>query len=174
MKTSLETNRLYFREMQPSDDHGMFELDSNPTVHRFLGNQPLTDIEQSRDWIADIRQQYVEFGIGRWAAILKETNEFIGWAGLRVDFNVNNHDKFYDLGYRFIEKHWGKGYASEASIAFVDFGFQELNLAKINAYCDFDNIASQKVLERAGLQFINAFPFDGTQEYWYEITNPNL
>jgi len=173
MRTSLETERLIFREMRPSDDVGMFELDSNPEVHRYLGNKPLTSIDQSRERIADIRQQYLVNGIGRWAAILKETGEFIGWSGLRVDYNVNGHERFYDLGYRFIQRHWGKGYASESAKAFIEFGFNEMNLHIINAYTDFDNIASQKVLEKAGLQFVNAFPFDGTEEFWYEIRNPD-
>lgn len=173
MRTSIETERLLLRELQPSDDVGMFELDSNPAVHTYLGKNPVTDIEQVREAIANIRQQYLENGIGRWAVILKETGEFIGWSGLKLNKNVNGHDTYYDLGYRFIEKHWGKGYACETAKAFVDFGFNEMKLEKINAYADFDNFASLKVLEKAGLHFVNFFDEDGISQAWYEIKNPN-
>lgn len=173
MRTSLETERLLLRELLPTDDIGMFELDSNPQVHIYLGNKPVTSIEQAREAIANIRQQYLENGIGRWAVILKETNEFIGWSGLKLEKNVNGYERFYDLGYRFIQKHWGKGYAYETAKAFVDFGFNEMKLEKINAYADFDNLASRRVLEKVGMRFVNAFDDEGTQEAWYEIKNPN-
>jgi len=173
MRTSIETERLLLRELLPTDDVGMFELDSNPQVHIYLGNKPVTSIEQVREAIANIRQQYLENGIGRWAVILKETNEFIGWSGLKLEKNVNGYERFYDLGYRFIQKHWGKGYAYETAKAFVDFGFNEMKLEKINAYADFDNLASRRVLEKVGMRFVNAFDDEGTQEAWYEIKNPN-
>jgi len=173
MRTSIETERLLLRELLPTDDVGMFELDSNPQVHIYLGNKPVTSIEQVREAIANIRQQYLENGIGRWAVILKETNEFIGWSGLKLEKNVNGYQTFYDLGYRFIQKHWGQGYAYETAKAFVDFGFNDMKLEKINAYADFDNLASRRVLEKVGMHFVNAFDDEGTQEVWYEIKNPN-
>jgi len=174
MKTSIETERLLLRELLPTDDAGMFELDSNPEVHIYLGNKPVKSIEESREAIANIRQQYLENGIGRWAVILKETGEFIGWSGLKLEKNVNGHETFYDLGYRFIQKHWGKGYAFETAKAFVDFGFSEMKLPVINAYADFDNLNSRKVLEKVGMKFINYFELDGTEEVWYELKNPKI
>jgi len=173
MKTSIETERLLLRELLLNDDVGMFELDSNPEVHTYLGNNPVKSIEESREAIANIRQQYLENGIGRWAVILKETGEFIGWSGLKLEKNVNNHETFYDLGYRFIQKHWGKGYAFETAKAFVDFGFNELHLPVINAWADFDNLASRKVLEKVGMKYVNSFKYDGAEEVWYELKNPN-
>lgn len=174
MKTSIETERLVLRELILSDDIGMFELDSNPEVHTYLGNNPVKSIEESREIVANIRQQYLKNGIGRWAVILKETGEFIGWSGLKLEKNVNGHATFYDLGYRFIQKYWGNGYAFETAKAFVDFGFNDMKLPVINAYADFDNLASRKILEKVGMKYINSFEMDETQEVWYEIKNPEL
>lgn len=174
MKTSIETERLLLRELLPADDAGMFELDSNPEVHIYLGNNPVKSIEEVQEAIVNIRQQYLENGIGRWAVILKETGEFIGWSGLKLEKNVNGHETFYDLGYRFIQKHWGKGYGYESAKAFVDFGFNEMKLSVINAYADFNNLGSRKILEKVGMHFVNTFEEDGVQEAWYEIKNPNL
>lgn len=170
---SLETKRLFFRELITSDAEVMYELDSNPEVHKYLGGNPVTSIGQVEAAITNIREQYEKNGIGRWAAILKETGEFIGWAGLKLESDVNGHAQYYDLGYRFIQRYWDKGYASEASKAFVDYGFDVMKLEKICAYADADNAASRRVLEKAGLTFVEFFELDGTREAWYEALNPN-
>ena len=170
---SLETKRLFFRELITSDAEALFELDSNPEVHRYLGNNPVTSIGQVEAAITNIRKQYKDNGIGRWAAILKDTGEFIGWAGLKLENNINGQERYYDLGYRFIQRFWDKGYASEASKAFVEYGFNVLKLEKINAFTDADNAASRRVLEKAGLDFVNFFDYDGARHAWYEAINPN-
>lgn len=169
MKTSLETSRLMLRELLPSDAESMFRLDSNPKVHKYLGNKPVTDISQIYDAIANIRRQYLENGIGRWAVILKETNEFIGWSGLKIQDNVNGHARYYDLGYRFLEEFWGKGYAVESAKAFIDFGFNEMRIPVLNAYADINNVDSRKILEKCGLKPVNEFIFDGDPHLWYEL-----
>lgn len=169
---SLETQRLFFRELITSDAEVMYELDSNPEVHKYLGGNPVTSIGQVEAAITNIREQYEKNGIGRWAAILKETGEFIGWAGLKLESDVNGHAQYYDLGYRFIQRYWDKGYASEASKAFVDYGFHVMKLVKICAYADANNAASRRVLEKAGLTFVEFFELDGTREAWYEAFNP--
>ena len=65
MRIFVETDRLILRELLPQDELGMFELDSDPEVHRFLGNQPVKDMERIREVITFVRQQYVDNGIGR-------------------------------------------------------------------------------------------------------------
>ena len=80
MKKPIETERLLLRELQLSDAEGMFELDSNPNVHLFLGNRPVKNIEESIEYIHFVQKQYKDYGTGRWAVILKETNEFLGWS----------------------------------------------------------------------------------------------
>jgi len=175
MKLYLETGRLILRELQPSDDEGMFELDSNPEVHRFLGNKPVKNIEESRGYIENVRKQYVDNGIGRWAVILKETNEFIGWSGIKfIKEQINNHHDFYEIGYRFIQKHWGKGYAAEAGLAFVDYAFNEMKVENLYAYADAGNASSRNVLEKLGMHYVNSFEYEGEEHVWYTMKNPNL
>ncbi|MBS7233325.1 GNAT family N-acetyltransferase [Flavobacterium psychroterrae] len=175
MKEPIETERLLLRELLISDADGMFELDSNPKVHLFLGNKPVKDIEQSLDQIKNIQQQYKNLGIGRWAVILKETNEFLGWSGIKLIKNeINNHKDFYELGYRFIEKHWGRGYATEAGKAFIDYAFNVMKVEALYAYADAGNENSRKILEKLGLHYVNSFEYEGELEVWYEMKNPNL
>ena len=175
MKTSLETKRLILREILPTDAIGMFELDSNPEVHRFVGKKPVKHIDESRLMIENIRKQYADNGIGRWAVILKETNEFIGWSGIKlIKDSINNHQNFYEIGYRFIEKHWGKGYATEAGLAFIDFAFNEMKVPVLYAYADAGNNNSRHILEKLGMQYVNSFEFDGDEHVWFSMKNPNL
>jgi ribosomal-protein-alanine N-acetyltransferase len=177
MKTSIETERLLLRELNATDAAGMFELDSNPEVHRFLGNNPVTSIEQSHGVIEMIRRQYLENGVGRWAVILRETDEFLGWSGLKLEKNVNGHETFYDLGYRFMQKHWGKGYGYESAKAFIDFGFNEMNLDRICASFEHGNTGSERIMQKCGMHFVNNFSHEdahgGRMCSWYEIKNPS-
>lgn len=174
MKTSFETERLLLREFVPSDDFALFELDSDPEVHLFLGNNPAKTIYDSRKNITNIRQQYLENGIGRWAVFIKETGEFAGWSGLKVERNINGHLNFYDLGYRYKTKFWKQGIATEAAKEFIKFGFDELNLPKICAYVSAQHSASQHVLEKCGLQYVSTFQYEGGDTMWYEIHNSHL
>ncbi|WP_426484106.1 GNAT family N-acetyltransferase [Flavobacterium sp. 2] len=175
MKNPIETERLLLRELLLSDANGMFELDSNPNVHLFLGNNPVKKLEESIEYIHFAQKQYKDFGIGRWAVILKETNEFLGWSGIKfITDEINGHKNFYEIGYRFIEKYWGKGYATEAGKAFVDYAFNEMKVNALYAYADAGNENSRKILEKLGLQYINSFEYEGETEVWYEMKNPNL
>lgn len=175
MKEPIETERLLLRELLLSDADGMFELDSNPNVHLFLGNKPVKDIDESLHQIKNIQQQYEDLGTGRWAVILKETNEFLGWSGIKFITNeINNHKDFYEIGYRFIEKHWGKGYATEAGKAFIDHAFNVMKVEALYAYADAGNENSRKILEKLGLRYVNSFEYEEELEVWYELKNPNV
>lgn len=175
MKEPIETDRLLLRELLFSDVDGLFELESNPNVHTYVGKKPITHIDQSRAYIDFIHKQYKDHGTGRWAVILKETGEFIGWSGIKFITNeINNHKDFYEIGYRFIEKHWGKGYATEAGKAFVDYAFNVMNVDALYAYADAGNDNSRKILEKLGLQYVNSFEYEEESEVWYELRNPNV
>ena len=79
MNYHIETERLLLRDLHESDAQHMFELDSDPEVHKYLGNKPFKDINQSEEYIADVIKQYKENGIGRWAIINKQAKEFMGY-----------------------------------------------------------------------------------------------
>ena len=173
MTILLETDRLLLRELLPTDDAGMFEMDADPAVHRYLGNKPVTRIEQSRELFAFVRRQYAENGIGRWAVEDKNTGEFLGWSGLKLHPGpTNGHSNYYDLGYRFLRRHWGRGYATETAHASVRYGFDTLGLPRICGIADVRNLASNLVLQKAGLRFGATFDLDGVPHHWYEQDNP--
>jgi len=173
MKIFAETERLILRELLPTDASGMFEMDGDPDVHLYLGNKPFSSIEESKANIEFIRRQYIENGIGRWAVIEKATQNFIGWAGLKlITETTNNRINYHDLGYRLIKRYWGKGYATESAIAARDYAFKTLKLSEIIGIADTNNLGSIHVLEKAGLKHISNFNYQGIKHYWMEMKNP--
>ena len=170
MKIFAETDRLILRELLPEDVKGMFELDSDEEVHRYLGGNPVNSINQSIADIEFIRKQYLENGIGRWAVIEKSTNNFIGWSGLKlITDEVNNHTNYYDIGYRFIKKSWGKGYATESAMTVIKYGFEQMSLKEIIGIADIENEGSINVLEKCGLKKLGNFDYNGRLHYWMKI-----
>lgn len=170
MKIYAETERLILREILPTDIEGFFELDSDPEVHRYLGNTPVKSKDQIVEVINFIRQQYIDNGIGRWAIIDKATNDFIGWAGLKfVTEETNNHIEYYDLGYRLVKRYWGKGIATEAAWASLAYAFDQLEVEYVYAMADCDNDGSNKILNKVGLVRVETFDLDGVPHNWYAI-----
>lgn len=170
MKIFVETERLFLREMLLTDVDGMFELDSDPEVHRYLGNKPVTNKEQMVDVINFIRQQYIDNGIGRWAIIDKKTNDFIGWTGLKfVTELTNNHKNYYDLGYRLIRRYWGQGIATESALASLCYAFDKRNASEVYAMTDCENERSNRILKKIGLNCMEKFDLDGIEHNWYKI-----
>jgi RimJ/RimL family protein N-acetyltransferase len=176
MKLILETNRLLLRPLELSDAEPMFAMDNNPNVHKYLWQKPTQTIEETIRIIEFVRGQYERNNIGRFATILKETGEFIGWTGIKfVDDHVENgNTNFYDYGYRLNEKFWNKGYATESSIAWLDYGFNQMNIDKMNAYTHHDNGASNHILQKVGMNFMeDYFDKDGVLWKWWQLENPS-
>lgn len=172
MNLILETDRLILREILVSDAEAFFAMDSNPNVHRYLWNKPTQEIEETIETIAFVRKQYADNGIGRFAVISKETNEFMGWAGLKFNTEmVNNKTNFYDIGYRLDEKFCGKGYASEASFVWLKYAFETLKIKTIDAAAHSDNSASNRILEKIGMKMTEQYLENGVLWNWYELEN---
>lgn len=169
MNILLETDRLILRPLELSDAEGMFLLDSNPNVHLYLGNRPVKSIEESIDYIENVQNQYRKNGIGRFAVILKESDEFIGWCGIKfITEEENNHNNFYEIGYRFREEFWSKGFAYESAKAWCDFAFNELKVDVLYASAHIDNLGSRRVLEKIGLHLKNEFVWNNEVPcVWY-------
>lgn len=170
MKIITETNRLIIREIQPTDLDEMFKLHADPEVHIYLGNRTITSKEKVMEAIDWLQQQYIDFGVGRWAMINKATGNFIGWTGLEyVTKEINKHKNFYDLGYRLLKEFWGQGFATESAFASLDYGFDKLNIKEVYAMADCNNIGSNKILKKVGLRYIEKFDLEGIEHNWYRI-----
>jgi RimJ/RimL family protein N-acetyltransferase len=177
MDLQLESLRLLYRPFELSDAQALFEMDSNPNVHKYLWQKPTLDIDESIQIIEMVQKQYKENGIGRFATILKETGEFIGWTGIKFvnDQVENGNTNFYDYGYRLNEKFWNQGFATEATKAWLEHGFNQMNIQVMNAYTHAENGASNHILSKSGFQFIEDYPDkDGITWKWWQLENKSL
>lgn len=165
-----ETERFILREIVPEDAAGFFAMDSDPEVHRYLGNKPLTSGEEAEAVIDFIRRQYITNGIGRWAIIEKTTGEFAGWTGFKlITQPINGHNNFYDLGYRLLRKYWGKGIATETGKACLGYAFEKMKLENVYAMADIDNASSNHVLVKLGFTKNGIFFYEDIAHNWYEL-----
>ena len=176
MKIYVETSRLILREITIKDTYDMYRLDSNPIVHKYLGNRPIRCMGKARHYVDYIRMQYDTYGIGRWAAIEKATGDFIGWTGLKMNFEetMNGHTNFYDIGYRFLPAYWGKGYATESSIAARDYFFKHFQDHKLCGMAEIEHVASCRVLEKIGLVRKADFLYEpeNLMIAWFDLEHP--
>jgi [ribosomal protein S5]-alanine N-acetyltransferase len=164
----LQTHHLFLRQFTETDAPLLRQLNNQPGVLQYIPETiPATD-EKAKEIIINIILPQYKNNLGRWAAHLKETNEFIGWCGLKM---VNGE---IDLGYRFMPTHWGKGYATELAKATLDYGHRNLQLKKIIAHAHVNNIASQKVLEKTGMQYVGEGMDEGLPVKGYASFRNNL
>lgn len=166
MKLITKTNRLYLRELTIDDAIHFFEMNNDDTVIRYTGDVPFASIDAAKTFLDAYQVNYRDYKMGRWAVCLNTTNEMIGWCGLKY----HTQENLVDVGYRFYQAHWGNGYATEATKAALEYGFHVLKLERIVAHVHKDNIASHKVVLKAGLSFVKDFVYDNKPAKFYEIT----
>jgi ribosomal-protein-alanine N-acetyltransferase len=174
MNLILETDRLLLRPLELSDAEAMFAMDSNAEVHKYLWQTPVKKIEEVIKVIEYVQLQYERNKIGRFATIEKESGEFIGWTGIKFvhDHIENGNTNFFDYGYRLNEKFWNKGYATEASIAWLEYGFNQMNIDKIDAYTHSENGSSNRVLKKVGMNLMEEYTAEDNSRWnWWQIKN---
>ena len=151
MSIIIETDRLILREYTEADAPAFFRLNSDPEVMRYVPDEALNSVDEARQiLVSHPMADYRERGFGRWACVLKQTGEHIGFCGLKYLKDIDD----IDLGFRFIRSQWGKGLATEAALASIRYGFDELKLDHILGLAEPENRASIRVLEKVGMRFI--------------------
>jgi len=169
-RVHLETERLLLREFTPDDAGLLEELDSDPAVMFFITGgraTPLQEIEQ--EFLPAFLAYHARAdGYGFWAAIERGTGAFLGWFHLRPEAG-HPHDE-PELGYRLRREAWGQGFASEGSRALVDTAFAQLGARRVVAFTMVAHVASQRVMEKAGLRRVRTF----TQDWPYRIPGEEL
>jgi RimJ/RimL family protein N-acetyltransferase len=157
MHVFLETDRLILRRFTEGDVDNLVELDSDPEVMRFInGGRPTPRDEIESVELPAFLAYYERFaGYGFWAAVEKASGRFLGWFHLRPVEGAPDDE--VELGYRLRRSAWGKGYATEGSRALIDKAFAELGARRVFATTMVVNVASRRVMEKAGLRFVRTF-----------------
>jgi RimJ/RimL family protein N-acetyltransferase len=165
-KGYLETERTILRNLTIDDAEEFYALNLDKEVLKHTGDKPFENIQAAKDFLTNY-DQYKKYGVGRLAVIEKATSKFIGWCGLK--YNPDKDE--YDIGFRFFREYWNKGFATETAKRCIDYGFNELSIARIVGRAMKENNASIKVLEKIEMTFKETFNFDGQDGVIYERTN---
>lgn len=147
--SALETGRIILRKMSMHDTNDLFEYASEPEVAQFVTWEYHKSIADSKKFLKSILQKYKEHKVAPWGIVLKENNKLIGTGGY-VWWNPNHRSA--EIGYALSKKYWNKGLMTEAVRGIIRFGFEKMELNRIEARCKPENAASEKVLQKCGMK----------------------
>jgi RimJ/RimL family protein N-acetyltransferase len=173
--------RLSFKLMTEQDAQLLFELDQDVEVMRYINGGKKSSMDDINNIFIPRLNSYSnkQKGWGLWQVNVAETNQYIGWILVRpMGFFTNAPESSnpeldnLELGWRFKQSSWGKGYATEAALAvkkgLVDNGYS----GKFSAIADPDNVGSINIMKKIGMQFIKKTlhkdPLGDTEVVYYQ------
>ena len=166
----LETGRLVLRRFTGDDAGDLLDLDSDPEVMRYLSGGTPTSREAIERDILPLFTHYDERlpSFGFWAAIERASGGFLGWFSFRPLVEADPRE--VALGFRLCRATWGQGYATEGVRALIHLGFTELGVERVVATTYEENLASRRVMEKAGMTLTRRFrmtsaDFDAVDTY---------
>ena len=143
-----ESERLFFRELEQKDFQDLAEiLQDKEVVYAYEHDFSQKDVQ---DWLDRQRARYKAYGFGLWAAVLKNTGEIAGQAGLTLQPCLGR--EVLEIGYLFKKKFWHQGYAREAAAGCKEYAFHTLKQEKVYSIIKADNLASMRVAEAIGMK----------------------
>ncbi len=162
----LESKRLIIRDIDIKDASFYFELFNDPDWIRFISDKKLKSVDETAAYLKKMKVDNSKLGgLGFFTVILKETNEAIGVSTALQRDNL----EFVDIGYGFLPKARGKGYAQEATKLIIEFVREKFKQTKVLAFTMPENENSQKLLRKLDFQFVgNKVIFDGEIDAVFE------
>ena len=147
---TLETERLILRKMVLNDAEAVFAYASNSEVSRYTLWETHRSIEDSRAFLEFATQKYENGGEPDWGIVYRGNGCLVGACGL---VNWEAEHARAEVGFVLSREYWGRGLMSEAVRAILRFGFERMNLNRIEARCIAENAASARVMEKAGMVY---------------------
>ena len=154
----LTTSRLTLRRWRVADREPFAAINADPQVMEHFP-APLSG-EQSDELVERIEAGFEANGFGLWALEVRESGELIGFTGLAVPGFEAHFTPAVEVGWRLARPAWGHGYATEAALAALEFGFGEAGLDEIVSFASAGNARSRAVMERIGMTHDPAYDFD--------------
>jgi len=145
---TLTTERLILREVVAEDAEDLLAFRGDPEVQRY-NLVPMKDAREARALVRTMQGWYVSRYAIQWGITLRGEDRVLGLCGLH---DWNRQDRRAALGYDLVRSHWGRGLAHEAMQAVLRFGFEELDLDRVEALTIVENERSVRLLQRLGFQ----------------------
>lgn len=146
---SIETPRLLLRPLRPGDVDDLYAYASDPEVARYTLWEAHRTRLDSLDFLSWVMDLYTRGDVAPWGVVLKSKDRLVGTCGF-ICWNLDNARA--EIGYALGRTWWGRGLVTEAVRAVVRFGFDVMHLNRIQARCEVPNVASARVMEKAGMQ----------------------
>jgi RimJ/RimL family protein N-acetyltransferase len=162
----LETERLILRPFEPGDAEEIHVVYSDPSTFEYLGSEPSESIEDTREVLTRVRERLRERGLALGAVVERSSGRVIGDCGLQ---HLEGGPQV-EVGYRMGREYRGRGYTTEAARAWLSHGLDTLGLERIVAVARPENVASTRVMEKAGMRFVGPGHHYGADSVVYEIT----
>jgi RimJ/RimL family protein N-acetyltransferase len=157
----LDTARLHLRPLTADDAPFILELLNEPSWIRFIGDRGVRTLGDARRYIAEgPGAMYERHGVGLLLVESKDDGDRLGICGLIRREALPD----VDIGFAFVPRHWGKGFAFEAAEAVLEHGRRDLGLARIVAITSLDNESSIRLLEKLGMVFERTIRMPGEDE----------
>ena len=143
----LETSHLLLRLPVREDSYAIFQkYAQDQEVTKYLTWKPHKNIDITREFVNRCIQCWQDESAFPWIVVRKNDSELVGMIELRID-----HFRA-DLGYGIAREYWGNGYATEITKSVIDWALSQENIYRVWATCDVENLASARVLQKAGMQ----------------------
>ena len=169
---TFETDRLLLRPTSEEDTNLIYRLLNTPKWLKYIGDRNIKSSEDAKAYIKNkMTPQLERLGYGNYTVTRKEDQAKMGTCGLYDRDGVEG----VDIGFAFLPDYEKKGYAFEAATKIMEVGFSEFKINQIQAYTSKANSASQKLLEKLGMQQTGTtyFPNDDEELLVYRIKNTN-
>lgn len=174
----LHTARLRLEPFAPQHLDGLYRMNSDPEVQRFLSGVPETR-DQVAAAIARVQARWAEFGHGWWSLVELDSAEVIG-AGC-IQHLEHKSENPLEIGWRLRRDCWGRGYASEAAQRMAQFAFEDIGVPLLYSVCQTGNRASERVMRRLGMQSagiarhyeMEVMVYTLERERWRALTAPS-
>ena len=155
MNSIIKTDRLNIRNWLESDIPSLVQMNKDQDVMRYFLST-MSDGE-SFDFYNRIIAHFNKNGFGLNVVEAKDNNEFLGYTGFMIADFESNFTPCIEIGWKFKKQFWGKGFATEAAKACLDYGFSKLNFEKVYSFTSIYNKKSESVMQRIGMNKIGEF-----------------
>ena len=167
-RVELETPRLRLRQWRLGDWTLLPRAYGDPEVARWIGTDP-----SSPEWTAyavgRMTSHWDLRGYGSWAVEERDSGEFVGRAGLSFQSDWPVGEDKVEVGWTLVREFWGRGYATEAALASLSYGFGDLELPRILSLTTPANARSRAVMERCGMKEVATATWRGLEHVCYAI-----
>ena len=147
---TLSTSHLILRALRLTDLDDLYEYASDPEIDQYVPWKHYKNIDEAHENLNEFLEEYEKDGLGAWGIEHRADKKLIGIINTSIPHRINRR---VELGYTISRAYWGKGYATETVQAVIQFGFEKMNLVRIEAVLLPEHLASARVLEKSGMQF---------------------